>query len=202
MRAWLTRNRRDFDDLARPGAPLPGGLPDVVGRGRQLAAGEGRLSPVPTCVADMIAADRPARRGHGGLGRHTSMGLGGMLIASIPDNPIRRLVLNDVGPVVTGRRCAHRPVCGHGAGVSQFRDRRGLHPGGQCSLRRICPDAQWRHLTESSVKEVEGGWAMRYDPGIGDGPSARRRSLDGREPVADLRRHRLPTLVVRGRSIC
>ena len=29
-------------------------------------------------------------------------------------------------------------------------------------------DAQWRHLSETSLKEVEGGWAMRYDPGIGE----------------------------------
>jgi pimeloyl-ACP methyl ester carboxylesterase len=29
-------------------------------------------------------------------------------------------------------------------------------------------DAQWRHLTEYSVRPVEGGFAMVYDPGLGD----------------------------------
>ena len=91
-----------------------------------------------------------------------------MIIASMPDNPIRRLVLNDVGPVVTaaslrriGQYVGNAPVFpSYEAGESYIREVSA--PFGRLT------DAQWRHLSETSLKEVDGGWAMRYDPGIGE----------------------------------
>ena len=165
----LTRNGRDFDDLARAMAPHYRVIcPDVVGRGRSGWLAVKDDYQLPTYVADMITliARLDVETVHW-VG--TSMGgLIGMIIASMPDNPIRRLVLNDVGPVVTaaslrriGQYVGNAPVfLSYEAGESYIREVSA--PFGRLT------DAQWRHLSETSLKEVEGGWAMRYDPGIGE----------------------------------
>ena len=165
----LTRNGRDFDDLARAMAPHYRVIcPDVVGRGRSGWLAVKDDYQLPTYVADMITliARLDVETVHW-MG--TSMGgLIGMIIASMPDNPIRRLVLNDVGPVVTaaslrriGQYVGNAPVFpSYEAGESYIREVSA--PFGRLT------DAQWRHLSETSLKEVDGGWAMRYDPGIGE----------------------------------
>ena len=59
------------------------------------------------------------------------------------------------------------------------------------------PDAQWRHLTETSIHPVEGGWAMRYDPGVGD--VFRKAPLQTDVDLWPLYESiRCPTLVLRG----
>ena len=165
----LTRNGRDFDDLARALAPHYRVVcPDVAGRGRSGWLAVKDDYQLPTYVADMITliARLDVETVHW-MG--TSMGgLIGMIIASMPDNPIRRLVLNDVGPVVTaaslrriGQYVGNAPVFpSYEAGESYIREVSA--PFGRLT------DAQWRHLSETSLKEVDGGWAMRYDPGIGE----------------------------------
>ena len=165
----LTRNGRDFDDLARAMAPHYRVIcPDVVGRGRSGWLAVKDDYQLPTYVADMITliARLDVETVHW-MG--TSMGgLIGMIIASMPDTPIRRLVLNDVGPVVTaaslkriGQYVGNAPVFpSYEAGESYIREVSA--PFGRLT------DAQWRHLSETSLKEVDGGWAMRYDPGIGE----------------------------------
>ena len=165
----LTRNGRDFDDLARALAPHYRVVcPDVAGRGRSGWLAVKDDYQLPTYVADMITliARLDVETVHW-VG--TSMGgLIGMIIASMPDSPIRRLVLNDVGPVVTaaslkriGQYVGNAPVFpSYEAGESYIR-------GVSAPFGRGT-DPQWRHLSETSPKEVEGGWAMRYDPGIGE----------------------------------
>lgn len=165
----LTRNGRDFDDLARTMAPHYRVIcPDVVGRGRSGWLAVKDDYQLPTYVADMITliARLDVETVHW-VG--TSMGgLIGMLIASLPENPIRRLVLNDVGPVVTassirriGQYVGTAPVFpSYDAAEAYIREVSA--PFGHLSA------AQWRHLSETSVKQVDGGWAMRYDPGIGE----------------------------------
>lgn len=165
----LTRNGRDFDDLARAMAnDYRVVCPDVAGRGRSdwlLVKDDYQL---PTYVADMVTLI--ARLGVDSV--HwvgTSMGgLIGMLLASLPGTPIRRLVLNDVGPLVTvdaiqriGEYVGKAPVFPDPEAAEAY-IRAVSTPFGPLS------DAQWRHITESSIKAVEGGWVMRYDPGIGE----------------------------------
>ena len=98
----LTRNGRDFDTLAtvlcRDYRVV---CPDVAGRGRSEWLAVKDDYALPLYVSDMITliARLDVESIHW-VG--TSMGgLIGMLIASQPGNPIHRLVLNDVGPVVT-----------------------------------------------------------------------------------------------------
>lgn len=165
----LTRNGRDFDDLARAMAPYYRVVcPDVVGRGRSPWLPVKDDYQLPTYVADMVTLI--ARLGVDSV--HwvgTSMGgLIGMLLASLPDTPIRRLVLNDVGPLVTlssiqriGQYVGQAPVFPSPEAAEAY-IRAVSVPFGRLT------DAQWRHLTEFSIKEAEGGWVMRYDPGIAE----------------------------------
>ena len=97
----LTQTGRDFDPLA---SALSDGwrviCPDVVGRGRSDWLDDGSGYTYPQYLADMTVLIALA-----GVEKvdwvGTSMGgLIGMLLAALPGSPIRRLVLNDVGPLV------------------------------------------------------------------------------------------------------
>ncbi len=95
----LARQGRDFDTLARAMAgEYRVVCPDVVGRGRSDWLDDPMGYAIPAYVADMVTllARLDARELHW-VG--TSMGgLIGMTLASLRHSPVRRLVLNDVGP--------------------------------------------------------------------------------------------------------
>jgi pimeloyl-ACP methyl ester carboxylesterase len=97
----LSRQGRDFDTLARD---LCGEFrvvcPDVVGRGRSDRLADPMGYAVPTYVADMVTLiARLDAEQLDWVG--TSMGgLIGLSLASLAGAPIRRLVLNDVGPAI------------------------------------------------------------------------------------------------------
>lgn len=165
----LTRNGRDFDDLARAlSSHYRVICPDVVGRGRSDWLGVKADYGFPLYVADMITLI--ARLGVPTV--HwvgTSMGgIIGMLIASQPHTPVTRLVLNDVGPVITAASLRR---------IGQYVGTAPRFPSMEAAeayIREVSApfgalsDAQWRHLTRYAVRPVEGGFAMIYDPGIGE----------------------------------
>ena len=97
----LTRQGRDFDTLVRD---LCGSwrvvCPDVAGRGQSDWLTDPMGYAIPAYVADMVTLlARLDARTVDWVG--TSMGgLIGLLVAALPQSPVRRLVLNDVGPVL------------------------------------------------------------------------------------------------------
>jgi pimeloyl-ACP methyl ester carboxylesterase len=101
----VTRVGDDFDNLARA---LSGHYrvvcPDVVGRGRSGRLRNPQLYRIPQYVSDMVTlvARATANSEHATVDWFgTSMGgLIGMALASLPDTPIRKLVLNDIGPTL------------------------------------------------------------------------------------------------------
>ena len=97
----LTRQGRDFDTLAQDlSADYRVICPDVAGRGQSDPLADPMAYGIPTYVADMvtlIARLDVAQVDWVG----TSMGgLIGLGLAALPGTPVRRLVLNDVGPVI------------------------------------------------------------------------------------------------------
>ena len=97
----LSRQGRDFDTLARDlSAEYRVICPDVVGRGRSDWLADPMAYGLPTYVADMVTLiARLDVEQVDWVG--TSMGgLIGMGLAGLPGSPIRKLVLNDVGPVI------------------------------------------------------------------------------------------------------
>lgn len=168
----LTRNGRDFDDLARALADEYRVVcPDVVGRGRSDWLSVKTDYGFPVYLADMITliARLDVETVHW-VG--TSMGgIIGMMLASQPQTPITRLVLNDVGPVITASSLIR---------IGQYVGTAPRFPGmaeAEAWIRQVSApfgplsDAQWRHLTTYSVRPIDdaqGGFSMVYDPGIGD----------------------------------
>lgn len=97
----LSRQGRDFDTLAQALCQHYRVVcPDVVGRGQSDWLADPSAYQIPVYVADMVTLlARLNANELDWLG--TSMGgLIGLGLASLPNTPVRRLVLNDVGPSI------------------------------------------------------------------------------------------------------
>lgn len=165
----LTRVSDDFDALA---AELCGTYrivcPDVVGRGRSDRLHDPLAYQVPQYVADMVTliARLNVESVHW-IG--TSMGgLIGMLLASLPGSPIRKLLLNDIGPTLNVPALVRigeyigQPI--RFATLEQ-----GVEYVRQVSLS-FGPhtDAQWRKLAADVLRQdADGQWMFGYDPALG-----------------------------------
>lgn len=168
----LTRNGRDFDFLAQ--ALLPEFrviCPDVAGRGASdwLPAKEDYV--YSQYCADMTALI--ARATAGGKRRRidwvgTSMGgIIGMLLASRPNSPIGKLVVNDVGTVIP--RAALERIGAYVGKDPRFKTLEEMEAAVRLISAPFGPltDAQWRHLTATGAKQHgDGTWGFCYDPGI------------------------------------
>jgi pimeloyl-ACP methyl ester carboxylesterase len=168
----LTRNGRDFDEVAR--ALVADGhrvvCPDVVGRGRSDWLDDASLYAIPTYCADLTALlARLDVEQVDWVG--TSMGgLIGMAMAAQKGTPIRRLVLNDIGPLVPKDAVA-RIGSYVGVGPRDFATFEEV----EALIRRISASfgpltaAQWRYLTETTTRQrADGRWEITYDARIGD----------------------------------
>lgn len=195
----LTRTARDFDELARALCGLWRVVcPDIAGRGDSDRLADPMLYAAPQYVSDMVTLiARLDVEDVNWLG--TSMGgLVGMALAAQPGSPVKRLVLNDTGPVISR------------ASLERIGSYVGQTPGfasvekAEEYLRAISApfgphsDAQWRFLTETWLRRNEdGSWRAHYDPGIAE-------SFRAALPEKDLElwalydAARCPTLVLRG----
>lgn len=166
----LTRNGRDFDTLARALAGRYRVIcPDVVGRGRSDWLKEPAGYGFPQYVADMVTLIARLDVEHVDWVGTSMGGLIGMFLGSLEPSPIRRMVLNDVGPVITAESLGRiGEYVGRAPRFASLEE-------AESYLRMVnapfgpLSDAQWRHLTVHSVQQDSDGlWRMRYDPGIGD----------------------------------
>jgi len=165
----LTRNGRDFDRLAAALADARRVVcPDMVGRGRSAWLADGAGYGYPQYCADSNALI--ARLGVESVDWvGTSMGgLIGLMLAAMPGAPIRRLVLNDIGPFIP--QAALVRMAGYVGKDPAFADRAAL----EAYLRQVhaqfgpLDDADWQHLAEHSYRRGEGGeLRLAYDPAIG-----------------------------------
>jgi len=165
----LTRCARDFDflapEMARRGYRVI--CPDVAGRGDSDWLADPMDYAVPTYTKDLLMLlVRLELESVHWVG--TSLGgLVGMAIAAIPESPIQRLVLNDVGPVLTV------------AALQRIATYLGKWPpfptieAAEQFVRSISAsfgphsDAEWRFLTEHVVRRnADGSLRMHYDPAI------------------------------------
>ena len=195
----LTRCARDFDALAKAMSDRYRVVcPDVAGRGDSEWLADPMLYAVPQYVADMVTLiarlDVEAVHWVG-----TSMGgLIGMALAAQKGAPVRKLVMNDAGPVL-GKAALERIAVYVGtAPVFPSLDKAEEYirfvsaPFGRHS------DAEGRFLTEVAVRRVaDGGWRMHYDPRLAE-PFKRDMPRGDLElwPLYDA--VACPTLVVRG----
>ncbi len=163
----LSRQGRDFDTLARAmQVEFRVVCPDVAGRGESDRLADPSGYQVPAYVADMVTllarldAESVAWVG-------TSMGgLIGMVLASMPESPIGRLVINDVGPTIDA------------AGIARIAEYVGA-PLRWASLdeaadylltisRGFGPHTrdEWLALTRPMLRRDGDAWRLHYDPAI------------------------------------
>jgi pimeloyl-ACP methyl ester carboxylesterase len=137
----------------------------------------------------------------------TSMGgVMGMVLAGKSGSPIRKLVLNDVGPLVPWRGLMRLKDVFSDLGRS-FKN---LNEAGTY-LRTVCASfgplsaEQWTHVTRHSFRKTDNGYIAAFDPGIlkalgkaQDGVEYGINFLSGIELWSIWDRIACPTLVLRG----
>ena len=182
----LTRQGRDFDALAQAlcaqAAQQPGGIrvvcPDVVGRGESDWLKDPMAYQVPAYAADMLVllAHLHAQSPITALDWvGTSMGgLIGMVVCGQPGLPlpvpVRKLVLNDVGPTLQwqaiARIGAYLGAAGHFSSVQEAADAMWVISE---SFGPHTP-AQWLALSRPMVTpvstEADSKFRLHYDPAI------------------------------------
>jgi pimeloyl-ACP methyl ester carboxylesterase len=194
----LTRNGRDFDELARAlEKQRRVACPDVVGRGRSAWLTDKAQYNFITYCADMTAL-LARLRGRTVDWVGTSMGGQiGMILAAQANTPIRRLVLNDIGPFVP-KEAPRRLLAYAGNLPPPFESL----AAAERYIREIyapfgaLTDAQWAHITRYSMRESDDGYVLAYDPGIVEPLKEMQRADFHIWPLWD--RIECPVLVIRG----
>jgi len=162
------RNARDFDVLAEALSSTHRVLAvDMPGRGESDWLADPNDYVFPTYLATLSALiARSGARKVDWVG--TSMGgLLGIVVAAQRGNPIGRLVINDVGPVVEPAAIERirgyfgtDPTFASYAEIEQY-VRTISAPFGPLTAQ------QWEHVTRSNVRQrPDGRWGLAYDPRI------------------------------------
>jgi pimeloyl-ACP methyl ester carboxylesterase len=203
----VTRVADDFDALARAMSDRYRVVcPDVAGRGRSERLRDPALYTVPQYVADMVTLIARVTANDEDAGVHwvgTSMGgLIGMALASLEGSPIRRLVLNDIGPVLDPAAMARiGEYIGQDLRFTSFEE-------GARFVREVSSsfgphsDDEWRKLaSDVLVQEPGGAWVRHYDLGLAKPFAAitpERAEQDQAMLWAAFDAIRCPTLLIRG----
>ncbi len=164
----VTRISDDFDLLARSLADTYRVIcPDVVGRGRSGRLANPQHYQVPQYVSDMVTllarADAETVDWFG-----TSMGgLIGVGLASLPGNPIRKLILNDIGPALNPAALKRiGDYIGEPVNFATFEE-------GVAYIKSISAtfgphtDDEWKKLASDVLRrDKDGRWIRHYDLGL------------------------------------
>jgi pimeloyl-ACP methyl ester carboxylesterase len=201
----VTRVADDFDALARAMSDRYRVVcPDVVGRGRSDRLRDPALYVIPQYVADMVTLIARVTAGDEGVAWFgTSMGgLIGIALASLPGSPVRRMVLNDIGPVLDPVALARiGDYIGQAIRFATFAE-------GAAYVRMVSTpfgphsDAQWDKLARDVlVQQPDGQWALHYDLGLAQPFKAMTPAKVAQDEArlwAAYDAIRCPTLLVRG----
>jgi pimeloyl-ACP methyl ester carboxylesterase len=156
----VSRQGRDFDTLAQDlCADYRVVCPDVVGRGRSDWLGDAAAYAIPQYVADMVSLVARLNVAQVDWVGTSMGGLIGLGLAALPKSPIRKLVLNDVGPtlqaVALQRIGSYLGVPAHWKTVDE-----GFGPHTR---------EQWLALTRPQLVADGDGFKSHYDPAIAQG---------------------------------
>ncbi len=163
----LTRNGRDFDDLAGSLADAYRVIcPDIVGRGRSDWLRDPADYNYPVYCTDLAALMAQLNAETFDWVGTSMGGILGMILAAMPGSPVRKLVMNDVGCLVPKESLER---------IGQYLGRDPPYESIEAleeAVRSVSPfgpltPRQWRHLAIHSARhDDDGKWRFRYDPGI------------------------------------
>jgi pimeloyl-ACP methyl ester carboxylesterase len=167
----LTRNGRDFDRLAVALSDRWRVLAvDIVGRGKSDWLDDPLGYNYRQYIVDVATIiKRLALKDIDWIG--TSMGgVIGMMVAAQEHAPIKRLVLNDIGPLLTA--AALRRISAYLAEPKSF----GSVAEVEAYMRSIyapfgvLPDAEWQHMAQHGHRrDQDGRYWLAHDPKIAEG---------------------------------
>ncbi|WP_028387655.1 alpha/beta fold hydrolase [Legionella fairfieldensis] len=167
----LTRNCRDFDALARF-LSVNGHhvfCPDIIGRGDSSWLSNSQHYNFKRYAMDMnVLIGRTGATQIDWLG--TSMGgLIGILMASLPNTPIRSLILNDVSPQVPIQALWRlAKFAGKDPEFSTKEEAKKHYKKIYAEFGHLTEE-QWNYFTEHSIKEKYAGtYISKFDPSIHD----------------------------------
>ena len=174
----LTRQGRDFDVLARAlceraGQPIRVVCPDVVGRGRSDWLKDPDGYQFPTYVADMLGLIGQLRAGTLDWVGTSMGGIIGMAVCGTPDlpmaTPVRRLLLNDLGPVLQWQ--ALQRIGLYLGDTGRFRSLQEAADAMWSVSTTFGPHSaeQWLELSRHMVRPLadgSGDLTLHYDPGL------------------------------------
>jgi pimeloyl-ACP methyl ester carboxylesterase len=203
----VTRVSDDFDHLARALCDHYRVVaPDVAGRGRSERLRRAELYTVAQYVNDMVTLVARVTANNDGEAVHwfgTSMGgLIGMMLASLEGTPIRKLVLNDIGPVLNPD--AMRRIGDYVGQDLRFPS----FEAGAAFVRDVSvsfgphSEAEWHKLASDVLRqEPDGRWVRHYDLALAQPFRAMTQERAESDEAAMWRAYdaiRCPTLLVRG----
>lgn len=203
----VTRVGDDFDYLARALCHAYRVVcPDIVGRGRSGRLRDPAYYTVPQYVADMVTlvarvtacADNDDVAWFG-----TSMGgLVGMALAALEDSPVKKLVLNDIGPVLDGAALQRiGDYIGQDVRFPSFAAGADFVKAVSASFGPHS-DQEWRKLAADVLRQGgDGQWERHYDLNLAQPFRAitpERAAQDEAALWAAWDAIRCPTLLVRG----
>lgn len=168
----LSRQGRDFDTLAQTLCQRSRVISvDVAGRGHSDWLADSMAYQVPTYAGDLAALVAHLRAQTPDVQIDwvgTSMGgLIGMALAAQPQLALRRLVLNDVGPVIQWEALVR---------IGTYVGTNPSFESAQAAVDYLASISagfgphtpeQWRALSLPLLREREGRWWLHYDPAIG-----------------------------------
>lgn len=203
----VTRVSDDFDQLAQALCDRYRVVaPDMAGRGRSEPLLRAELYSLGQYVNDMITliARVTANDEQGGVDwLGTSMGgLIGMKLAALEGTPIRKLVLNDIGPVLNQQAMQRiGDYIGQDLRFPTFE-------AGEHFVRQVSmsfgehTEQEWHKLARDVLRQQpDGQWVRHYDLALAQpfrAMTAERAELDQAELWAAYDAIRCPTLLVRG----
>ncbi|MDZ4283200.1 MAG: alpha/beta hydrolase [Hydrogenophaga sp.] len=167
----LSRQGRDFDTLAQTLRQRSRVIAvDVAGRGHSDWLADPMAYQIPTYAADLVALVGHLRAAEPDLPIDwvgTSMGgLIGMALAAQPQMALRRLVLNDVGPVIQWEALQR---------IGSYLGQNPSFESEQAAVAYLASIStgfgphtpeQWRDLSLPLLRERDGRWWLHYDPAI------------------------------------
>jgi pimeloyl-ACP methyl ester carboxylesterase len=164
----LTRSGRDFDRVAAALSDVYRVVcPDVVGRGRSQWLPDPNRYVLPQYVADMVTLiARLNVQTVDWFG--TSMGgLIGMALAGLPGSPVRKLLMNDIGPHIEPEALAR--IGGYvGESVRFATLEEGIaYAASLASTFGPLTPGEWREINTPLIRQrADGAWEFCYDPAI------------------------------------
>ena len=163
----LSRQGRDFDALAQDlSSRFRVVCPDVVGRGQSDWLADPSGYAIPAYVADMVTLLARLNATQVDWVGTSMGGLIGLGLTSLPGAPVRRLVLNDVGPTLEA--VALQRIGAYLGQPAQWPTAEAAADALLAISQGFGPHSpeQWLALTRPQLKTSGTGFKPHYDPAI------------------------------------